>query len=139
MKKPSFIKSLAACLSLILLANNVLAYAHETNFWKERKEAIQLASLLPAPEIGSPLGRHSGESRNLALKPAFEKNFKNWIPASAGMTGSLGFLAALPASLGSIRKINIPPHLKSNRVLLHIQDVHLNSEAQTNIGAVLQS
>jgi len=42
----------------------------------------------------------------------------------------------LPPQFGSIRKIS---HGPSDRVLIHIQDIHLNPEAQHNIGQLLQS
>src|SRR5256885_766507 len=146
-----FIKWFASFLCGLTLANAVLAYSPETNFWKERakytsaeKEPVQLASLLNLS------GRHPGMSQS-----GIQNNlFKPWIPTFVGMTTTLEFqkiLQSLPASLGSIRKISLlrpsgyggqallrlPQATFGGRTIIHIQDVHLNQEAQSNIGKTI--
>ncbi len=46
-------------------------------------------------------------------------------------------IRALPEDVGSIRKIISPPH-PNGRIVIHIQDVHRNREAQTNIGKAVE-
>src|SRR5205807_400566 len=46
----------------------------------------------------------------------------------------------LPFQYGTVRKILKPQSPNSkNQTIIHIQDVHMNAEAQKNIGAAIQS
>ncbi len=48
-------------------------------------------------------------------------------------------LQSLPQSYGTPRKVVALQDLNAERIVLHIQDVHLNPEAQTNIDKTVQS
>ena len=50
---------------------------------------------------------------------------------------TLALVRALPSNRGSIRKVSIAP-TSSPASVVHIQDVHLNPEAQTNIAEVIK-
>ncbi len=43
------------------------------------------------------------------------------------------------APFGSIRKTSHPKNKKSSRTVIHVQDVHMNPEAQANIGGFIQN
>ncbi|MCB4757388.1 MAG: hypothetical protein LHV69_10240 [Elusimicrobia bacterium] len=121
-----FIKSiLAAGLCLIYLTTNVvLAHAVEASIWAERRknQNLQLAALQLAPPA---------PFFNQATTP-FEKNIRSgFIPAQE--VSSDGILATLPYQYGSVRKAPLPGRGPSEKTIIHIQDVHLNAEAQTNI------
>src|ERR1700746_2599655 len=99
-------KSLAAFLALLVfIQSSVLSYAAETNFWKERarqthSEPIQLASL-PLPDLTSP--KYDVLSSKQVLTSKLE--LKNYLGLK---TSNLDFLAGLPTSYGTIRKIILP-------------------------------
>ena len=98
------------------IANCVLAHAFESNIWKER-----LARL---PQI-QPL----------------KKELRTRSPLASPQLMSL--LGAIPNQFGSIRKINYPSQLLKpagplqRTIVLHIQDIHQNIEAQQNIAQTI--
>jgi adenylate kinase family enzyme len=127
---------------LLFATNSILAYAPETNFWKERSkfvrsetEPIQVASL---PSLPSLPVFHNGEARW-----GINGNPINTPPNLPTARHGEEFLLNIPSAYGSIRKISPSAKAsgdKSNsRVVIHIQDVHLNAEAQGNIGQAVQS
>jgi len=109
-----------------------VAFAHqpEINFWTERHRAvessehtdtgpIELASLpssLPAP---SPL------------------SFSPSAPSITGTSRPGDLLSSVPLAYGSLR--NVSSLSGSTTHVLHIQDVHLNQEAQENIHRTLEA
>ena len=135
-------------MSVVLFATNCLfAHSQETNFWKERENSIQLASL---PAV-------AGLPGNILKSSSFPNasiGNPSWIPASAGMTALSArrlnkwlkgakdnqlnnLISSFPASFGTIRGVSIPQN-GTGRIMIHIQDVHMNTEAQENIGKVIQ-
>ncbi len=117
MKLPPFLaKSFAGFLGIFLfLSNSVFAHSAESNLWNERRKSgqkTQLAMLLPALPSPQILG-----SNFRASKTSFD----------------------LSLQYGSVRKTAWPSSSKTSLgVVVHIQDVHLNSEAQSNIGRTLE-
>ncbi|OVE76640.1 hypothetical protein BVX98_04950, partial [bacterium F11] len=141
------LKLFVIVLSLVVFTTNCLfAYAPETNlarrkagFWKERHRSSQLAAL-----PGSGMAEHLPKLPSLSNSrpPLFPSQIsKNKV--SKWLKGQQNeplkeFLAALPAQYGTIRGITNTEGGGSNRIILHIQDVHMNQEAQNNIGATIQ-
>jgi len=116
-KSPLFFRGFALSIALIYLANNgFLAHARETNFWKERKTSVQLARL-PSPSA-APMSQP--------------------LPLAKGVLSSK-FLESIPSQFSTLRTIQIPPSQDSDRIIIHIQDVHMNHEAQMNIGKTIQA
>jgi fructose-1,6-bisphosphatase/inositol monophosphatase family enzyme/8-oxo-dGTP pyrophosphatase MutT (NUDIX family) len=122
--------------AVFFLTQCLFAYQPERGFWAQRRRAARdqrgvvlasvpgngavgsLAAQFPAAESVTPsLSRVLGRS----VPPTFLKDHGN-------------LLSALSTGHGSIRKISLPLK-KSDRslVVVHIQDVHMNPQAQWNI------
>jgi len=134
-------KALAAVLSLLIFATNcVFANTIENNFWKERSKKIELAAL-PA-SLNSNLGPKSllnklpAMNQNLAVTPKWsDSKGKKYLNLSKRFQT---LIDSIPLGKASIREVYDSKEEKNPPVVL-IQDVHLNTEAQSNIAAVLQS
>src|SRR5688572_9018954 len=110
----------AGILSLVLLAQNTLfAHTSETNFWTNRSESRRDMASLP-----SSLPLRSADISPLSQRFSVQETLPS--PLSPDLS--------IPLSLGSVRKISSPKQKRADRVIIHIQDVHMNTEAQTNIG-----
>ncbi|OVE77451.1 hypothetical protein BVX98_02850 [bacterium F11] len=129
----------AILLSLLFFATNcVFANVAESNFWKERKKAIKLTRL-PSPHLGG-----SGSlfiDKFPQLKPpssikALPKRIQEGLPSKID-PALKSLLTDIPYQYGSIRKVNIPKN-PNGKIILQIQDVHMNHEAQTNIGNMVE-
>ncbi len=121
-------KPIASFLSLhVFFTNVVFCHSLESNFWAERR-SNEVASL--------PLDFHMAP---LLSSVDVSSKIKNQLPRGCE-SSLLPLLRALPQNIGTIRKI-IPPRRggQAPRIVLHIQDVHLNPEAQANIGQVVQN
>jgi hypothetical protein len=127
-----FLRNTCTFLAGLVLTNTALAYSAETNFWKEREKSIQVAALLPTAEITSL------KSQTLNSKQASSASSLKSISSLEFETCHLEFLSHLPANLGTLRKIT-KSRTSASRTLVHIQDVHLNQEAQNNIGKTVQA
>jgi hypothetical protein len=127
---------ISVSLSLVLfLTQVVLASSAETNFWTERQRAnnLQLASLHPAPAATSlpawstqlpPVMPIKASSGALQTKKSASKPLQN-------------LLTAIPQIYGTIQEVFDAGSQAGAPVVL-IQDIHLNTEAQNNIAAILQ-
>ncbi len=123
LKRSKFVSALCSLLSISLFASNcVFLYANEVNLWKERQKSIQTARLPKPWAVAGSVGK---------TPPLVD-------PFGSKESSLKSLVLSFPARLGSIRHVSIP---KSGRgpVLIHIQDVHRNLEAQKNIGLFLQS
>src|ERR1051325_304404 len=94
------IKIISAFLSLLLfVTNTLLAHALETNFWRERQECVQLAGLLPAPEIGNSTFQAPNPKQisipNFPNSKFGASKIGNYLELGAW---NLGFLKTLPAN-----------------------------------------
>ncbi len=119
-------RPLAAALSVVYFVTQVaFVQATETNFWAERRKAqLPLASeALPRVEHGLP------SAVSPRLREALPKN----LPSSIG-----DFLGALPLSYGTIRGVELPRGPRPKAIVLNIQDVHQNAEAQNNISRMVR-
>ena len=121
---------------VLLLTNCVLAHAAETNFWKERRKAVNrthpadptlLASL---PAAKPPISDFARLRRvKISDLPQQQSSLKSSLNS---------LLTSLSHQYGTIRKISGPTD-KPDKVVIHIQDVHQNKEAQQNIGKTIQA
>ena len=143
--------------SVFFLNNCLLAHVPEANFWAERRKYLEkkkgapsdplLMAALPAPSPARLLDQLSIPPSRLALSLSEEAG-RGLPPGFAEKYADL--LRALPPAYGSLRKINLAGGLENTRtrrvtsrrssppIVIHIQDVHQNPEAQKNIGKVIQ-
>jgi signal transduction histidine kinase len=135
-------RAVAGLFSVIYLATNVVfSHAAEAGFWEERRRSARATSSsitasgaalvsVPAQAVLSSLP--SVERVTASLPPSVARG----LPAAAGRLAPL--LTALPARLGTVRKISFPGDpRRPGPVVLHIQDVHQNADAQRNIGELV--
>ncbi len=112
METPRFVRVVAGSLSIVYLATNCLfAGRVEGNIWQERRPSS-------APNVFIQRPRIPAVHTDLGLRRAS--------------------MMAL-ARFGTIRNVQKSTHPSpKNPVVLHVQDVHMNSEAQRNISGALQ-
>lgn len=139
-------RSAAVVLAFSLLGTQCLfAYQPEKGFWAERRRATQRGA---SPLFASlPLG---GQPR---WSSALAGQFPTLQSGGAGLSHTVarlvpkGFLkdhaallAALSPAHGTVRKVSLPKNpAPGSPVVLHIQDVHMNQEAQWNIRETVRS
>lgn len=125
----------------------------EASVWEERRQAVrgrdgdgprnypQLAQL---PTVQS--GIFSGVSPAVSPSqspiqqgPALPKDFQVQTLASQATSRLPSWAQNLPLAYASFRRAEIPPGWKpGDRLVLHLQDAHLNPAAQKNIAAAVQ-
>jgi len=139
LRDKSFItKGFTAVLTVIFVGTNcIFAHASETNFWKERKKNFELASLPPVHNAFGPISPPSSLSKSISSGISNNK-IKRWLKKDSSNETLKEVLKALPAQYGSIRGVSIPGKESSEKIVIHIQDIHMNLEAQKNIGTALQ-
>lgn len=118
---------ICGALALAYFVTNVaLAYSAEANFWTERRR-----SALPASAFAGFSERSS--SSTLIFSPSIGRGL------SADFLEAHGeLLQTLPPAHGSVLKISIPTRFsQQGPVIIHIQDVHQNLEAQRHIASVV--
>src|SRR5262245_52690224 len=108
------IRWIATSLSaLLFVQSSVLAYAPETNFWKDRQKTT--VASLPA-----------NFSTNLpkVFPSALSASVSQQIPKTL-QSKYLPILKPLSSEYGTIRNVSLG---SSSKVVVHIQDIHLNQE-----------
>ncbi len=133
-------KFLAGTLSgLLFVTNSVLAGSLETNIWKERQKK-QVAAL-PTEMIGGSLENSQSLLRQFpSLGKALDtvsnsqSNFsKLKLPPSVAP-----YLQSIPLNSGTVKDLYLSEGgADNNPLVILIQDVHLNQEAQRNIANIL--
>lgn len=135
---------LAAALAFSFLGTQCLfAYQPENNFWSERRKATQKKSSLLVAAL--PVGR--GVPDSLAAQLPAIQNLNPVVPQTLSRSVPQGFLkdhakllSVLSTAHGTLRKVSLGHHYSpTGPVVLHIQDVHMNSEAQWNIRETVRS
>src|SRR5688572_5251266 len=127
MEIPFFIRRIvaAALCAIFFTTQCVLAHVPETNLWAERRRSIQSYYSSNVLQPLSPLV-------DRALKPVLSeevvKNLSKILPHR-----HMDILSALPYLYGNIRRVSPPQGTPSGKLVIHIQDVHMNAEAQKNI------
>ena len=142
-------KKTAGVLVLSYLCSNVLfAYTPESSFWSERRRAANLrksGTSLSLAQGSSPLS--NGSASLLTSFPSLtaggvtgvlSKTVTESVPASF-LSLHKELLNALPSSFGTLREISLPQGPSNNKVVVHIQDIHQNLDAQKNIGKAIES
>ncbi|OVE78173.1 hypothetical protein BVX98_01165 [bacterium F11] len=152
-----FTKGFSILLGIVyLVSQSVLVYASEINsanrqagFWKDRQTAIKTKKQVPdsSPTLAQLPATLSSSNSNHVLKnlpfpksitpnSALPKTNKEWNTRTLAPPIQT-LMESLPHQFGSVRNISLPPSMKN--VVFHIQDIHMNTEAQNNIGAAIQS
>lgn len=110
-------KIISTCLSAFVLSTNcILGHAFETNFWMERQKSLQPQTLPPRPS--------SFRSASVDPKPADSFH---------------ALMRALPYLHGSVRDVSHPVTGPSKNVVVLVQDIHMDAEAQSNISSMLKA
>ncbi|MFN0117769.1 MAG: hypothetical protein ACKVQC_05680 [Elusimicrobiota bacterium] len=138
-------KIMASFLAFVILFTHVLfAHSVETNLWTERQKSVRTQEEVKNTQLASlPAQFHSSSNVFNDLpsisKPlvSMERLMKDVPVGSENQYTSL--IQSLLTPYGSIRKTTFPENQKQAKTIIHIQDVHLNDEAQQNIGKTLQS
>lgn len=116
-------KTTAVVLAIMMFATNaLLAHTPEVNFWKERARTPSLPFHPAAVSSTDPTGFVSLRIKRLS--------------AAADKT-LLPIINSIPPTAGTVRNV-ISPKGKAKGIVVHIQDVHRNAEAQLNIGRAVQ-
>jgi len=144
-------KTISVTIAVVFFATNcALAYSSESNFWKQRQkhvqrlknqtiDSMQLASLPAAHNFSNPdqilqkLPSLHASNLSLSVKKTLDEEFAK----NASKKYSL-LIQSLPYQYGNVRKISLPPKGKEEKTVVLIQDIHLHSEAQKNIGSTIR-
>jgi hypothetical protein len=130
---PFFVKKwIATALSLgIILGQRPPVNSTETNFWKERQRAARRpvsppkADSIPFPSVTS--------------SSAFMQSTLRSVPKKFARDHPL-LVSSLSQGLGSIQDVTLPDHPLSNGpVVIYVQDIHGNPEAQWAIRETIQA
>lgn len=132
----TFARSLFAF--VFLLTNVVLGHAVESQFWADRRRSVErkssgtlLAALPPATApVFSGLGIPA---------PVLPKEVQKGLP-SAFLSTHADLLRSLPFAHGSIRSVSPARNgALAGPVVIHVQDIHQNLEAQRNIASAVSA
>lgn len=125
----------------LLVTQSLFAYEPEKSFWAQRRQAARRTH---APVLTSfPLGR-SGEGSLAAqfpspqlLRSSLSQTVARSVPKSF-VKDHAPLLASLSPAHGTVRKVSLGlTPAPAGPVVVHIQDVHMNAEAQGNIRETL--
>ncbi|MBK8870515.1 MAG: YvcK family protein [Elusimicrobia bacterium] len=146
MKRSLFRRLTGLMLGLTYFAvNGAFVYSLETAFWAQRRQASRAkrtpSSLLASFPTATPAMGVPDVDINLTRGLA-----SSHIPRSIAKTLPGPFvqdharlLAALSSSDGTIRQIKTPAQGVSGKIILHVQDVHLNTDAQKSLSRLMTS
>jgi len=130
-------KITALALALVYVATNVVLNSFaESNIWAERSKAQQRSNAKQFAALPSFFLSEPTISTSLTQNQCTLSQLNSSIPKALEST-LIPILRALPENVGTIRKVTA--HTKDDRIVIHIQDVHRNSEAQENIGKAVQA
>jgi hypothetical protein len=142
----SFKKNLSIFLGALYLGvNGIFAYSTESNFWAERRKEVRRSggvsltlAAFPANELRGPLFPPLSPVIPTTRSFLSEEVMKGVSPSFLQKNRAL--FTSLSQKYGTIRKISMGAGSSSAQpIVVHIQDVHQNEEAQKNIGAVVKS
>src|SRR4051812_21501455 len=128
MGKRAIFRSLSVAISAVYFATNcALAHVPETSVWSERRRSIKSAT------SGLQLAQLPG-AVSLALIPALSaiksalpRRIEASLPKDAAASLKPLF-ESLSSGQGTIRGVSLPSSGATNKVIIHIQDVHGNAE-----------
>lgn len=133
-------RAVAVGVSIVFSAQCLFAYQPEKSFWDGRRGAaratrsVDLAYRLLPGEPGSPLVTPfpSFQSVRSSLAPSMGRSLPSRFLMDHG-----GLFAALSPAYGTVRNVWPGETPGKGRVVVHVQDVHQNAEAQWNIRGVV--
>ncbi|MBI3012675.1 MAG: hypothetical protein HYY63_03530, partial [Elusimicrobia bacterium] len=118
----------------------------QANLWEERKQAVKmlqkeqapLLARLPALETHSPRNVENLQSY-LESQPSLSSVLRPRNSILKIHTNLPRWIASLPLNYATLKKASVPSNWKEgDPVVIHIQDAHLNKDAQSNIGNAIQ-
>ncbi len=121
----------------LLATQSLFAYQPEKSFWDQRRQVARRTS--PSVLASLPLGHRAGD--NLAaqfpspqmVRSSLTPSVVRSLPKSF-LKSHADLLTALSPVHGSVRKVSLGKNAGARGpVVIHIQDVHMNAEAQKNI------
>lgn len=123
-------KGIAVFLGSVVLGTQCLfAYQQENNIWVERRRASHRgdSSLVASLPLGGPFPPIPSAGSSLS------QNVAQSIPEKI-LRDRAALFSALSPAYGTVRKVSVPQHwVPGSPVVIHIQDVHMNQEAQWHI------
>ena len=127
-------------------ANVAMAHSTESNVWAQRRRHMEnncagasdnpLLASLPVP--ASSLAQLPSLSLPAKTNSALNDDLAKSLPAGFAAKHAALFNAR-PTAHGTIRKIWLPANNAGDRIVVHIQDVHQNLEAQRHIGGAVDA
>lgn len=132
--------------AVVFFFSNVMAvHATESGFWAERRKHAQRSGdgngaqawgVLPGapPDLLFQLPSLETSAPTSSLTPSSAHDLP-----SGFVLNHAKLLQALPASFGTVRGVAFPDGGDAGKTVVHIHDVHMNAEAQENIGRAVQS
>jgi hypothetical protein len=132
--------------TVYFLTNVALAYSPEKNLWSERRRLNEKKSagaqdnllLAALPVASSSAALFQPLPASSRITSALSDDLAKTLPLSL-TAGHAKLFNALQPTHGTIRKVWMPAHNAGERVVVHIQDVHQNENAQRHIGGVVES
>ncbi len=116
MNQRGLLASMRVVVCVLVFSNAAFGYHPQATVWENRSVPLAAHDALPLPAISLSATRLAG----MDGKPT-------------NVDGKL----TLPLSFGTIRGV-LSPSSKSSTVVIHIQDIHRNAEAQRNISSAIQ-
>ncbi|MBK8872258.1 MAG: hypothetical protein IPN19_14785 [Elusimicrobia bacterium] len=137
MKITGFLKQVGAGgLAFFVGAHSVLANQPEKNYWDQRRaersahRSGTLVSRAVSPSSPAPWGDRFPAVQ--VFRPSLSPSLERSVPKKF-LEKHRALLNALSPVYGTVRKVTLAPRSDMDRVVIHIQDVHHNAEAQSNI------
>lgn len=122
-----FSKIVLVSLSCVYLFTQVVfAYKPETDFWKVRQDKVKLARSVPILQ------------KPVSLLPSSKLRPIPKILSSSSQNKFKKILIELSGPWGTLRDVSLPSGSNPEKIVIYIQDVHMNFEAQANIGKGLK-
>lgn len=122
-------KYISFSLASILFATNCLwAHKPETQFWTDRRKGIRMGAASETFQLA-----------RLSMAPQTFPSIKPLAPLNQGnqKVGPASLANKIPTQWGTLQRICTPQNPKG-RILLHLMDIHLNKEAQSNLSRIVQ-
>jgi len=140
-------KIFTAVLSFVyFLSSIVCLHASEANFWQERQRHLE-KERKPTTLASLPVGISvdgSDNSRELLRQIPLVRKTLSGLPSDHAPIKNIQlpdsirpFVESIPLNAGTIKELTINNHQKVAPMVILIQDVHMNLEAQQNIATVL--
>jgi hypothetical protein len=123
---------LALVLASALAAEPVMAARSESDFWAKRQRSAALVASAVSPSLPTLFSTPAPAPAVPAKLPA------RWMGRTLP-SEIRAILSALPAEAGLVRRLSLPAGGFRGRVVVQIQDVHQNQEAQRHIGDLISA